>query len=178
MHLVQQSLAPCRTSTEKHDCPACASCRRVPGLRVLAQQQLQAISGSLLQRLRHALQGHAPVCAAHPFAQPPGHWLQCVAADVLDTTKVMPEARSCLSQNSVYAQVNKGTLLLHLGAPPSCQHSCSSVTPSPNPQSLQHAAQGLLIMHGLLTSVELEGACCSTSSSSGLHHGYRHDSSF
>ena len=90
----------------------------------------------------------------------------------------MSGAGSRIGQSSVYAQVNTERVMPHLGARPSCQHPCSSMTPSPDPQSLQHAAQGLLIMHALMTSVELEGACCSPSTSSEAHHACMHDKGF
>ena len=61
---------------------------------------------------------------------------------------------------------------------------CTSLLPAflllsdPFSQSTEPAAQGPLIMQALLTSVQLAIACCSTSSTSGMHHNHPHDNRF
>ena len=178
MGLVHQLLAPCRTSAEKHGCPAWCKLQgswpEEAGSAAATgnQQELVAALEACPARTCPSLRCRALHAAIRVF-------LQIVAVDVLDTIQVMPEAGPCFCQSSVHAQVSTAAVLRYLSAPPSCPHSCSSMTPSPNPRSLQHAAQGLLIMHALLTSMELEGACCSSSSSSsGMHHDSTHINGF
>ena len=58
-------------------------------LRVLTKQQPQAISGRSVQRLRHAPQGHATVCAADALTQQSKKiCLQCVVVNALSTAHV------------------------------------------------------------------------------------------